>query len=227
MPDPAIPAGKKSAVSPVMIQPDFSVEQITELLKMALQANRVSTLTVGQLLAQVRDGKLFATLGYANIEPYAKERLKLGKSSLYYYLQAYDFAASDHPEWLDPGPDTFIPDLNDILGLIWIKKEMAKPNLDKAVKAELETLKDKALKGEMKKTDRGVFLARMRGPEDALLRFLEKMGRLREEGAQIEAMPHEIVPGLDDLIAILQNALKLPLRLLDDDNAGDANASAG
>ena len=227
MHDPTKTAEKPSAVSPVMIQAGFSGEQVTELLKMALQANRVSTLTVGMLLAQVRDGKLFATMGHATLEHYARERVKLGKSSLYYYLQAYDFAASDHPEWLNPGPDTFIPDLTDILGLVWIKMELAKPNVDAGTKTELETLKDKALKGEMKASDWKAFRARSQVPEKELQRFLNKMRKLREEGTQLEAMPSEIVPGLDDLIAILRNALKLPLRVLEGGQDGSGQAAVG
>jgi hypothetical protein len=60
-----------------------SAEQLTTYLQAALQTVRVAYLTVGRLLDQVRQGRFYAELGYADIESYAEQRLRLGRTSLY------------------------------------------------------------------------------------------------------------------------------------------------
>jgi hypothetical protein len=47
-----------------------TIEQVTEFLKGALQANRISTLFVGRLLANVRDRKLYEKMNFPNLRSY-------------------------------------------------------------------------------------------------------------------------------------------------------------
>lgn len=89
----------------------------------------ISYLNVGMLLTQVRDGKLYAALGHPDLESYARERLKLGRSSLYNYIRVFDWVAKAHPEWINPKPGTFIPDLGDASSLMGIEQELGRKNL--------------------------------------------------------------------------------------------------
>ncbi len=215
-------------VDPIIpVTPVISPEQITEYIKMALQAQRVSFLNVGKLLAMVRDGKLYAQLGHADLDSYAKARLQLGHSTLFLYLRVRDWVAENHPEWFDPEPGTFIPDLYDIDAAAWVDKQLAKPELTPEIRTDLKTLKKKALSGKLTKSERTDFAARMRHtPEDGLRKFLKKLQALREEGTQVEGMPPEIVSGLDDLAELLQNALKVPLRLVESGETGHKTSAA-
>ncbi len=205
----------------------ISAEEITEFLKGALQADRIAHIFVGRLLAKVRDNKLYAKLGDANLEAYARVRLQLGKTSLYNYLRVYDWVAQNQPAWLEPGPTTFIPDLNDLLGLIWIDKELGRNDLGSAAKAGLTLLKGKAMTGSLKDAEMTAFRDRTRNTaEDGRKAFLSRMRKLRTDGAELAGMPHEVISGLDELIAILKNAMAHPvLNLEEDDTAKKAKVA--
>jgi hypothetical protein len=195
--------------------PDGTAEQITQFLKQALQANRISTLFVGRMLAQVRDHKLYSELGHPDLESYARVRLQLGRTSLGNYLRLYEYANKNHPEWLDPGPDTFIPDLSDILDLMSIEKELTHKDLTSETRGALEGLKAKALSGELKKKELPALRQKAGNKAgDELKLFLAELRQLRAKAAKIEDMPEEVVPGLDQLIGVLRNAIAFPtLRL--------------
>ncbi len=218
MPTKKDAASNQAATQPVIeMTPGISPEQITDYLKAALQANRVSFLSVGLLLARVRDNKLYAKLGHGDLESYAKERLQLSHTTLYEYLRVYDWVAQNHHDWLNPGPDTFIPDLKSIDALTWIDKELPRKDLSTESKANLLKLKEKALTGKMKKSERAALLGRTRHTaKDGLKSFLSKMRSLRKEGAKLAGVPPEIVSGLGNLIEMLQHAVKSPsLRVLE------------
>jgi len=210
----AMPAKPVVAVPPSSLS--AQAEQITGFLKRALQTARIAYLGVGRLLADVRERSLFAALGYADLESYARERLQLGRSSLYSYLRVHDWVAANHPDWLIPGPNTYIPELNDVVDLIWIERELERKDLTPAAKSGLEKLQSKALTGELKKKDVPAFRKRVgHTREDGRLAFLVKLKALRAEGAKLAGLPPEIVAGLDDLIAILKNAVAAPTLTLD------------
>ena len=61
--------------------------QVTWLLLGNLKNIRKMYLTICIQLARVRDQKLYAALHYPDMEQYARDRLNLGRSSLYNYLQ--------------------------------------------------------------------------------------------------------------------------------------------
>jgi hypothetical protein len=226
MPTKKTAASDKSDVQPLIeMTPGISPEQITEFLKTALQTVRIAYLNVGMLLVRVRDNKLYAPLGHANLESYAKERLKLGRASLYNYLRVYDWVVKNHPEWLDPAPGTFIPDLYDACDLIWIDKELTQKGVSPEARAGLEKLKGKALAGELKKTDRAVFRSRTHhSKKDGLKTFLSKLRALRAEGVKLSGMPSEIIASLDADIEMIQHAINLPLHVLE---GGETGQKAG
>lgn len=189
-----------------------SVEEITGYLKGALQAVRIAYLFVGRLMARVRESKLYAELGYADMESYSRDRLQLGRAALYSYLRVYDWAAKNHPEWLDPKPGTFIPELNDVVDLMWMEKELEQRSLKPAAKAGLEALKAKALDGSLTKSEVTAFRSRTRNTAaDGRKTFLSRMRKLRTDGAAMSGIPHEVISNLDEAIAILKNAISIPV----------------
>ena len=180
--------------------------QTTWLLKGHLKNAQVAYIRVGVLLTKVRDKELYKALGHADMVSYAKERLRLGRSSLYKYLQVHDWILEFHKEWLEPKPKGFIPDLADAGDLMWIERELARKNLDAKKRAELEELRKKALDGRLRKGDLGRW--RRPGPrgEDALKSFLSGLRLMRKRGSEIADMPAEVLSDLDSAIEILKNA---------------------
>ena len=96
---------------------------------------------------------MWQTLKHPDIESYAEERLDLKQSSLYKYLQVYDWMAESHPAWLLPHPKGFIPELSDADDLMWIEKELKRTDLAPEKRKALEALQAKGLNGTLRKTD--------------------------------------------------------------------------
>lgn len=181
--------------------------QVTWVLKGHLKNVQVAYLRVGALLSQVREKKLYAALRHANLEQYAEERLRLGRASLYRYLQVYDWVREFHPEWLEPKPKGFIPDLNDVADLMWIERKLAGKGLSRQAKTELEALREKALKGRLRETDLDGWRQRKRRGDEGLKSLLASMRSLRRRGSQLKDMPAEAIKHLDSAIEIIRNAL--------------------
>jgi hypothetical protein len=209
----------KSVIFPVNKD---SAEQLTTYLKAALQTVRVAYLNVGRLLDQVRNGRFFAELGYADIESYAEQRLRLGRSSLYKYLQVYDWVVLHHPEWFNPGPDTFIPDLNDAADLIFIEKELPRKDLADSTKKTLETLKVKALKGELKRKDLDPYRRRTSSNRDWRKGFLSLLRSVLQKGRKLKGMPPEVIDHLERSIDVLSHATILNLAGVEDDTPANS-----
>ena len=70
--------------------------QVTWLLLGNLKNIRKMYLNICVLLARVRDEKLYAALHYPDMAEYAQARLNLGRSSLYNYLQIYDWGSTTY-----------------------------------------------------------------------------------------------------------------------------------
>lgn len=209
---------KSTAAAQPQIPGAISAEEITGYLKGALQAARIAHIFVGRLLARVRDNKLYAEMGHPDLETYCRQRLQLGKTSLYNYLRVFDWVAKNHPEWLEPGPTTFIPDLADLVDLIWVEKELEKPELGKTARTSLETLKGKALSGSLKQKDLPAFRQHTRNTkDDGRKNILSRLQALRTDCAKMAGIPHEVVSNLDEAIALLKNAMTLPAISLEDD----------
>ena len=193
------PSSKKAAAPKTAVQEAL---EITWTLKGHLKNVQIAYIRVGALLAKVRDRKLYEALKHPDMEAYAQKRLQLGRASLYRYLQAYDWIARFHKEWLEPKPQGFIPDLADVTDLIWIEEELAESKLDPKRKAGLEELKAKALEGRLKDGEVAAF-RRKGNTRSGLKPFLASLRSLRKRGAALAGMPPEIIAELDAVIAAI------------------------
>jgi len=189
--------------------------QVTWLLKGKLKSAQIAYLRIGELLVKVRDQKLYSELKHADMEDYAEKRLQLGRASLFRYIQVYDWVSKSHPEWLQPKPKGFIPDLNDAVGLIWIENELARTNLTQQMRADLENLRKKALDGQLKKSELNAVRQQEHGSKDGAKSFLSKLRLLRKRGSALTSMPQEVITHLDAAIEILKNSNTLKLAGLD------------
>jgi len=181
--------------------------EVTWVLKGHLKNLQLSYIRVGKLLSEVRDKKMYETLGHKDIDSYAAARLRLGRSSLYRYLQVYDWVLGHHKEWLDPKPKGFIPELNDAAGLMWIEETLTRKDLDAPMKKSLEGLQKKALDGTLDEGDLEKVRRQAHSKEQGLKSFLSKVRNLRMRGSQLASMPPEAIKTLDATIEIIQNAL--------------------
>ena len=185
--------------------------EVTWTLKGHLKNAQIAYLRVGELLARVRDKKLYERLKHPDLESYAEERLNLGRASLYRYLQVYDWIRDFHKEWLEPKPKGLIPDLSDAADLIWIERELARKDLRPETRSQLEALRTKALAGRLRQGDLDELRrqGQGQGKTDALKSFLSKLRFLRMRGSQVESIPEEAISKLDAAIDIIRNALEL------------------
>ncbi len=189
--------------------------QLTWVLKGRLKNARLEFLRIGGMLAKVRDEKMFAVLHHPDIEDYAEKRLQLGRSSLYRYLKVYDWAKQSHPEWLEPKPKGFIPELDDVAGLMWIEEELQRKDLSAADRRELEALRAKGLAGSLRRSDLSAWQKKGR-KTNTLQTYYNKFRSLRTRSARIVGMPPEALKCLDDAIAILKNHQQVSHSGLDD-----------
>jgi hypothetical protein len=187
--------------------PAQEASEITWVLKGHLKNAQISYLRVGSLLAEMRDRQLYKDIHFDDMERYAEERLNLGRTSLYRYLQVYDWVAECHPAWLEPKPEGFIPDLSDAAGLMWIERKLASKDLDAATRAKLEELRAKGLEGKLRQRDLDEFRESSRSKSDALRSFLSTLRNLRRRGARLEGMPSEAVAKMDAAIELIAHAI--------------------
>jgi len=190
-------------------------QQITWRLDGCLKRERIAYLQVGGLLAQVRDEKLYAALGHADMASYAQQRLKLGRSSLYRYLDVYDWARESHPEWLRPHPKGFIPDFSDMVALEWIESELKRKDLTSQERANLESLQAKAMSGRLSQREAARARRQKNRGKASLDAFQSRLRRLRKAGADIAGMPEEALQALDTAITLIQRAKPVHIALLD------------
>lgn len=184
--------------------------QLTWVLKGRLKNARLEFLRIGGMLAKVRDEKMFATLHHPDIEDYAEKRLQLGRSSLYKYLQVYDWVAKFHHEWLENKPKGVIPELADAGDLMWIENELARKNLKAETRASLEELKQKALDGRLRTGELNKWRRKSSGnKEQSLKSFLSKFRLLRKRCAEVKSMPAEAITHVELAIDIIKNAMAL------------------
>ena len=195
---------KKAAAPPTLVQEAL---QVTWLLKGHLKNIQIAYLRAGTLLAQARDRNLYSALGHADMESYAEERLRLGRASLYRYLQVYDWVRKSHAEWLEPHPKGFIPDLSDAADLMWIEGELARKDLAPKSRTELEVLRTKALDGSLRQKELDPWHRKGQTGEKGLKSFLSSVRALRKRGVALASMPAEAITHLAAAIEIIQNTL--------------------
>lgn len=205
-------ASKKSAKpAPQKSQSQIAAQealQTTWLLKGNLKNVQLSYLRVGKLLASVREKKMWATLNHPSIEDYAEKRLQLGKTSLYKYLNVYEWTMKNHPEWLQPKPKGFIPDLSDVANLIWIDQELAQKHVSPQKKATLTQLQEKALTGTLQQKEVRSLQSR-KSPASSLQSLASTLRKARTTATRLTTTPPEVITHLDAAIALLQHSATL------------------
>ncbi len=179
--------------------------QVTWLLKGTLKNAQLSYLRVGKLLSQVREKKMFVSLGHPDIEDYAEKRLQLGRASLYRYIQVYDWVTKNHPEWLQPKPKGFIPDLYDVAGLITIERELAEKNVSPQKRKKLEELQSKALTGELKSSEVAKVSKSSKTAGELMKNMALRLVSVRKQCSAISGIPAEVIKYLDGAIGLLNN----------------------
>ena len=185
--------------------PSQEALEVTWLLKGNLKNAQIAYIRVGILLARVRDEKLYAELKHPDMESYAEERLQLGRTSLYKYLQVHDWMAEFHPQWLEPKPEGFIPELSDAADLIWIEKELTRTDLKPETRTALAGLQKKAMDGRLRAGELDPFRRQQPNAANGLKAYLSKLRLLRMRGAELASMPPEVIAHLDTAIEILKN----------------------
>lgn len=179
-------------------------------------------LRVGALLTRMRDKKLYAALRdehknyYTSIESYAAAELRLGRSSLYKYLNVYAWVGRFHPEWLVPKPKGFIPDLSDCSNLIWVESELARKNLEPERRKILEDLRKKGLNGSLRQGEVDKIRHQGRSPNSSIKALLSKLLSARAQAKRLAGTPDEVIRLLDSAIGILKNDSTLKLAGMDD-----------
>jgi len=181
--------------------------QHTWLLKGQLKTIQMSYLRIGAMLVRVREEKMFAALGHADIEDYAEKRLNLGRSTLYRYISVYDWVRKSHPEWLEKHPKGFIPDLSDVADLMWIEGKLADPKLAGEKRSKLQALRAKALEGKLRQRDLREFQKKSKPQSDTLKEYLSTLLTFRRRGLSLQDMPPEVITKLDGVIEVIQQAI--------------------
>jgi len=179
--------------------------QITWLLKGSLKNVQLSYLRVGKLLSQVREKKMYEALGHADIEDYAEKRLQLGRASLYRYMQVHDWVSKNHPEWLQPKPKGYIPDLYDVASLMTVEKGLQQKNVSPQKRTKLQALKDKALAGGLTEGEVRELGKTSAAKVYTLKSIATNLKALRKKVAGVSGMPSEVIAHLDAALAILNN----------------------
>ncbi len=181
--------------------------RINWLLKGQLKSAQLQYLRIGALLIEMRQKTLYDALGHASLEEYAEKRLRLRRSSLYRYIQVYEWVAEFHNEWLLPKPKGFIPELNDVADVMWIERKLKERDLTTQTRKELETMRTEALEGRLRDSELEVWRKRGGREENALKSFLQKLRLLRRRGAELKDIPKDAIIRLDESIEIIRKAM--------------------
>jgi len=189
--------------------------QITWRLLGDLKNIRKMYLNISVLLAKVRDEKLYAALHFPDMETYARDRLNLGKSSLYNYLMIHDWAAKKHPDWLNPKTKGPKLDFSDVGDLMWIEKELSQPDITESKKARLQELQQKAIKGTLKRTEVRELKKPANTVKDGIKNLTSKIRLIRKRANEMANCPPEAIEHLDAAIEILSNADAMEVARLD------------
>jgi hypothetical protein len=203
---PNAPSAEAFVMPEMPKTPQEEALMVTGFLKSSLQIVRRAFLQVGRLLNEVREKKLYAAMGHPDLDSYAFERLSLGKSSLHIYLHIFDWVREHHPEWIDAAPGVVVPDLNDVKDLIFVDNELKRTDLEPAPRKKLEAIKEKALKGELKKSETAAYRRGSRTGDEGLKAFLSSLRQLRIRGSRLKGVPPEAVARLDEAIEIVAHA---------------------
>ena len=191
---------------PRKLSPAQRANQITYFLKGDLKRIQIAYIRAGAKLAQIRDEKLYRALKHATLEAYAQKRLGLGRSTLYRYLQIYDWVRKDIPGWLAERPKGFIPELTDAYGLMWIEERLEDEHLGPETRKELEALRKRALEGKLTSEDVERFRKRGQQRRDSLTAVAASLRAIRKRAAALADFPPNLLRDLDALLDRLKSA---------------------
>jgi hypothetical protein len=180
--------------------------RITYFLKGDLKRIRIQYIRAGAKLAQIRDEKLYRALKHESLEDYAEQRLGLGRSALYRYLQIYEWVRKDHPRWLAKHPKGFIPELTDAYGLMWIEERLDDEHLEPETRKELEALRNKGLEGKLTKQDVERFKRRGEKRRDSITAVAASLRAVRRRAAALAGFPRNLLHDLDAFLDRLKSA---------------------
>jgi hypothetical protein len=197
--------------------------RLTWKLKGELKRLQKSYLRVAEQLVRVRDERLWAEMKnpkHPNIEDYAQKRLGLKRSSLYRYLTAYDWVSKNHSEWLKTGFTGTIPDMTDILDMIWIDKELNAEDLAETKKEALAELLEKAEDGQLKKGELGRLRKKVnRSAEESVKSIASGLRSLRERAVQGHTLSAATITSFDALIDLVVS--QIPPKVAGFDRSGN------
>ncbi len=188
------------------LSPAQRANQITYFLQGDLKRIQIAYIRAGAKLAQIRDEKLYRALKHETLEDYAEQRLRLGRSALYRYLQIYDWVRKQHRGWLAKHPKGFIPELTDAYGLMWIENQLEDEHLGPETRKQLEALRRKALAGKLTKKDIEEFKKRGAGHRDSLAAVVASLRALRRRAAGLRDLSPEVLEDFDALLDRLKSA---------------------
>jgi hypothetical protein len=197
--------------------------RITGKLKGDLKNLQKAYLRVAEQLARVRDERLWAAMinpTHPDIEDYAQKRLGLKRASLYRYLTAWDWVSKNHREWLTTGFDGTIPDMADIIDLVWIDKELKKGDLADKKKEALAALQKKAEAGKLKSGELGKLRRKVnRSAEESVRAILADLRSLRRRAEQANTLSTKVIGSFDALIGLVES--EIPPRVAGIDDSGN------
>jgi hypothetical protein len=184
--------------------------QVNWELQGCLKNVQIAFLRAAKLLVRMRDEKLHLPMNHKTLEEYAREHLKLERSSLYKYLRVYDWVKVNHPEWLDPKPGMFIPELADIADIVQIEKELKREDLSPEKKKALNGLRKKALKGDLHD---GALPALKKGTrssrKESLKGLIAKLQAARRVAGSLSSVTPDIVAQIDAAIQMVRNLMAM------------------
>ncbi len=188
------------------LSPAQRANQITFALKGDLKNVQISYLRAARRLAAIRDGALYRALKHATMEDYAKEELGLGRSSLFRYLQIYDWVRKAHAGWLAKHPKGFIPDLAEAGELMWIENALENSHLAPEMRAALEGMRKKALAGKLTESEFEKFRRQGEKHRDSLTAIAASARALRRRLAALPGAPPALLAELDAFLDHLKSA---------------------
>src|SRR5262249_46634978 len=135
--------------------------------------------------------------------------LRLQPSTLHGYLQVLAWVQANHPEWLQPKPKGYIPNLTRATALIWIEKRLERGVLTPEQRAELEKLRQEALEGKLTDKEGRDYRGRTKRPPD-FRAFLTRLRALRGFALQIPSFPDAGFQGLDQTRQAVEGRVLYP-----------------
>jgi hypothetical protein len=208
------------------LSPAQRANQITFVLKGDLKNVQISYLRAGSRLAKMRDEKLYRALKYKTIEDYAKEELGLKRSSVFRYLQIYDWVWTSHRGWLAKHPKGFIPELTDAGELMWIEEALENLHLGAETRAALEAMRKKALAGKLTQDEFEEFRRQGEQRHDTLGAIAASLRSIRRRATALGDFPPAALRELDVLLDLLKSVSGALARAVRSANAGGKRLTA-